>query len=184
MIRPHFELMANYNATMNQKICGAIACLSEETVWQDNKAFFGSILGTLNHLMVGDLIWLRRFDNHPNYFGNKEVNGLKALESLADFPSPTTLTQILYSNKEDFINNRQTLDKIIIQFIEETTESDYSKAVSYTNTKGKAFNKPFSMLLLHFFNHQTHHRGQVTTLLNQMGIDIGETDLLMLIADI
>ena len=56
MMKSHFELMANYNAVMNQKICDAIASLAEDVLWQDNKAFFGSILGTLNHLMVGDLI--------------------------------------------------------------------------------------------------------------------------------
>ena len=178
MINPHFELMANYNATMNQKICDAIASLPEDTLWQDKKAFFGSILGTLNHLMVGDLIWLARFDNHPSY-----TNGFTALAALASFPSPTALTQILYKNKKDFTRNRQALDQIIIQFIGETAENDYSTTLTYTNTKGDVFNKPFSMLLQHLFSHQTHHRGQVTTLLNQIGIDIGETDLLMLIAD-
>ena len=184
MMKPHFELMANYNAVMNQKICDAIASLAEDNLWQDNKAFFGSILGTLNHLMVGDLIWLRRFNNHPNHSYNTEANGFKALEALTSFPLPTALTQTLYRTKEDFIRNRQALDQIIIQFIDEAIESDYSTTLTYTNTKDNVFNKPFSMLLQHLFNHQTHHRGQVTTLMSQMGIDIGETDLLMLIADI
>ena len=185
MMKPHFELMANYNAVMNQKICDAIARLAEDVLWQDNKAFFGSILGTLNHLMVGDLIWLSRF-NHLNCVDNNHVigNGFKALESLENFPLPTALTQTLYRNKEDFTRNRQALDQIIIQFIDETIESDYSTTLTYTNTKDNVFTKSFSMLLQHLFNHQTHHRGQVTTLLNQMGINISETDLLMLIADI
>ena len=183
MMKPHFELMANYNAVMNQKICDAIARLAEDILWQDNKAFFGSILGTLNHLMVGDLIWLSRF-NHLNCVDNNTyASSFKALESLANFPLPTALTQTLYRTKEDFTRNRQALDQIIIQLINETVESDYSKVLTYTNTKGNVFNKPFSMLLQHFFNHQTHHRGQVTILLNQIDIDIGETDLLMLIAD-
>lgn len=67
------------------------------------------------------------------------------------------------------------------QFINEFKEIDFSQSLTYTNTKGAQFSKPFSQLLLHVFNHQTHHRGQVTTLLNQINIDIGETDLLMLI---
>ena len=184
MMKPHFALMANYNAVMNQKICDAIASLAEDVLWQDNKAFFGSILGTLNHLMVGDLIWLRRFNNHPNHSHNKKANRFKALEPLANFPLPTALTQALYRTKEDFIRNRQALDQIIIQFIDEAIESDYSTTLTYTNTKDTVFTKSFSMLLQHLFNHQTHHRGQVTTLLNQIDIDIGETDLLMLIADI
>ena len=179
MLKPHFQLMAHYNATMNQKICASIVNISEDVLWADKKAFFGSTLGTLNHLMVGDLIWLHRFNNHPNY-----NNGFKALDALENLPLPTTLTQTLYDNKAAFIRHRQVLDTIIMQFIGETTENDFSKNLTYINTKGMLFNKPFSMLLQHFFNHQTHHRGQITTLLSQMNIDIGETDLLMLINDV
>lgn len=62
MIKPNFELMAEYNALMNQKFCDSISTISNDILWQDQKAFFGSILGTLNHLMVGDLIWLNRFN--------------------------------------------------------------------------------------------------------------------------
>lgn len=171
--------MANYNAVMNQKISNSMTNLAEEILWADNKAFFGSVLGTLNHLMVGDLIWLRRFNplsSHPH--------GFDALRQLVDFPISTALTQTLYYQKKGFISNRQKLDHIIIDFIQEIDDSDYAKILSYTNTENIAHQKPFSMLLQHFFNHQTHHRGQVTTLLNQVGIDIGETDLLMIIDDI
>lgn len=178
-MKAHFELMANYNAVMNQKISDAISGTCEELLWADNKAFFGSILGTLNHLMVGDLIWLGRFNNHSNY-----PNGFNTLQSLAEFPMPTALTQILYDHRADFIQHRQALDQLIILFIKESTADDYKATLTYTNTKGSAHCKPFSMLLQHFFNHQTHHRGQVTTLLSQMNIDIGETDLLMLINDV
>lgn len=178
-MKAHFELMANYNAVMNQKISDAISSAHEELLWADNKAFFGSILGTLNHLMVGDLIWLRRFNNHSNY-----SNGFNTLQSLVKFPTPTTLTQILYDNKADFIHHREVLDNIIIQFFKALPEANYEATLTYTNTKGSAHCKPFSMLLQHFFNHQTHHRGQVTTLLSQMNIDVGETDLLMLINNV
>ena len=178
LIKSNFEILAKYNTLLNKNICNRIANVSNETLWTDKGAFFGSILGTLNHLMVGDLIWLNRLNGHPNH---SEV--FKALRPLMDFTSPTKLTQILYDNKEDFIENRKMLDEMIIQFVEETNEIDYSEAIRYINTKGDAFSKSFSMLLLHLFNHQTHHRGQVTTLLTQIGVDIGETDLLMLIPD-
>ena len=129
--------------------------------------------------MVGDLIWLNRLNQHPSY-----PTGFKALEPLKYFPLPTQLTQILYDDKYSFSRNRQALDQIIIRFIEESDESDYSKNLGYRNTNNVTFNKSFSMLLQHLFNHQTHHRGQVTTLLAQTDIDIGETDLLMLIQDV
>ncbi|MFZ2553622.1 DinB family protein [Psychrobacter urativorans] len=180
----HFSLLANYNAVMNQKINDSLADLSEDALWKDNQAFFHSILGTLNHLMAGDLLWLRRFTADANLVDIDVSDSAQTSQSLADFPSITTLTQTLYLSKSEFINNRQALDKLIIEFIEQTLERDYAKVLTYINTKNLVYNKPFSMLLQHFFNHQTHHRGQVTTLLNQAGIDIGETDLLMLIADV
>lgn len=179
MIKPNFEIMASYNALMNKKIYDSISNTSDNVLWEDKKAFFGSILGTLNHLMVGDLIWLNRFNQHPRY-----PTGFKALEPLKDFPLPTKLTQILYVDKQSFSTDRQALDQIIIRFIEESDESDYSMDLSYRNTNNDTFHKSFSMLLQHLFNHQTHHRGQVTTLLSQMDIDIGETDLLMLIPNV
>ena len=179
MIKPNFELMAEYNALMNQKFSDSISTISNDILWQDQKAFFGSILGTLNHLMVGDLIWLNRFNQHPSH-----PKGFKALETLTDFPLPTKLTQVLCEDKQSFIIARQALDQVVIRFIDELNESDFLQILSYKNTKGDCFSKPFSMLLQHFFNHQTHHRGQVTTLLSQTDIDIGETDLLMLIPDL
>lgn len=179
MIKSNFEIMASYNALMNKKICDCISITSDDVLWENRKAFFGSILGTLNHLMVGDLIWLNRLNQHPSY-----PIGFKALELLQEFPMPTKLSQILYDDKQGFSRNRQALDQIIIRFIEELDENDYSKNLIYQNTNNDTFNKPFSMLLQHLFNHQTHHRGQVTTLLSQIDIDIGETDLLMFIPNL
>ncbi|WP_188211240.1 MULTISPECIES: DinB family protein [Psychrobacter] len=179
MVIANFKVMAEYNALMNQKICASILTIPNESLWQDQKAFFSSILGTLNHLMVGDLIWLNRFNKHPNY-----PTGVKALESLQEFPLPSSLTQILFEDKQSFITARQALDQVIIKFINELNEDDCLSILSYQSTKGEVFNKPFFMLLQHLFNHQTHHRGQVTTLLSQIGIDIGETDLLVLIPSV
>lgn len=94
---------------------------------------------------------------------------------------PTKLTQVLCEDKQSFIIARQALDQVVVRFIDELNESDFLQTLSYKNTKGDCFSKPFSMLVQHFFNHQTHHRGQVTTLLNKSDIDIGETGLLILI---
>ena len=179
MLKPHFELMAAYNALMNQKICEHISAVPDDALWDDKKAFFGSVLGTLNHIMVGDLIWLSRLNQHPNH-----PSGFAALARLTDFPTPTTLHHILYNDQQRFTASRYDLDQMIIGFIAETDERDYLENLTYQNTKNRTFSKSFSMLLQHFFNHQTHHRGQVTTLLSQMNINIGETDLLMLIPDV
>lgn len=105
--------------------------------------------------------WVSRLNKHLSY-----PSGFEALTSLKDFPAPATLNQILYDDKQDFSANRQNLDQMIIRFIEESDESDYLKNLSYRNTKNKIFSKYFWMLLQNFFNHQTHHRGQVTTFID------------------
>ena len=125
MIKPHFELMATYNALMNQKIYDSISALSNDELWKNKKAFFGSVLGTLNHLMVGDLIWLGRLNQHPSY-----PSGFGALTSLKDFPAPATLNQILYDDKRHFSASRHTLDQMIIRFIAEADERDYLQTLT------------------------------------------------------
>ena len=78
---------------------------------------------------------------------------------------------------------RVRMDQVIIDFTIELREKDLSEVLRYSNTKGKQFNKQFGFLVLHFFNHQTHHRGQITTLLNQIKADVGVTDLLAIIPE-
>lgn len=181
MIKSQFQLMAQYNALMNRKIIESLnrpseKIINETTLWEDRGAFFGSILGTLNHILVGDLIWIRRFNTNLDH-----IQGFKSLEALINFPDPKALDQKLFLTLADYRQSRELLDAIIISFMGEILEKDYKLGLTYVNTKGDSFTKPFGHLLQHLFNHQTHHRGQVTTLLSQMNIDIGSTDLLMLI---
>ena len=74
---------------------------------------------------------------------------------------------------------RIKMDGVIKKFSSELTSKVLSSSLSYNNTKGEPFSKNLGHLIQHFFNHQTHHRGQVSTLINQVGIDIGVTDLLI-----
>jgi len=79
---------------------------------------------------------------------------------------------------------RAKLDLAIVAWTSELTEPDLKMHLTYHNTKGVAFSRVFGSLILHLFNHQTHHRGQVTTLLFQSGVDVGVTDLHALIPDV
>lgn len=158
---------------MNAKLYEAAMTLPSEEHIADRKAFFGSILGTLNHLVVGDTIWLKRFATHPaNY---------SALELVRNLPSPTSLDQTLYTDIQSLSKHRKVLDQIIIEWASSIADHDLDHVLRYTNTKGVGADKNFFSLVMHFFNHQTHHRGQATTLLSQAGVDIGVTDLLALI---
>ncbi|SFM70789.1 DinB family protein [Marinobacter zhejiangensis] len=169
-LKCHFELLATYNQWMNSKVYETAGQLSATDLAKHRGAFFGSILGTLNHILVGDTIWLKRFATHPSC--------LNSLREVADLQNPTNLSQILFDDLGSLFKQRLWLDRQVVNWIAQLSEGDLDFILSYHNTKGIPANKRYSSLMLHFFNHQTHHRGQVSTLLSQAGVDIGVTDLL------
>ena len=169
----HIALMATYNQWMNRKVYDAAAALTHAQLTLDRQAFFGSILGTLNHLMLGDTVWLKRFAEHPANFA--------ALAPLDGIATPNDLKQLAFANLAELSAHRAWLDQLIIDWTHSLHEPHLDQRLRYHNMRGVAAEKPFFGLLVHFFNHQTHHRGQVTTLLSQAGVDVGVTDLLALI---
>lgn len=175
-MKPYFTILAEYNADMNRKLCQVLQEMPKKELMADKKAFFGSIYGTANHIMVGDLMWLKRFRKFKRHFD--------ALSELKKFPKPTGLSHMLYNNVNDYIEARKSLDNVIVQFIEQTKEKDYDSVLHYKNSQKMKFDRRLGLLLLHFFNHQTHHRGQITTLLNQINLDMGVTDLLIHIPEV
>lgn len=166
-------LMADYNRWMNERMYEAAAKLDAAALVADRGAFFGSILGTLNHIAVADTIWLHRFAGHPA--------GFTALRALADFPRPTSLREPLAGSLADLRAYRQRLDDVIVRWAAELAPAHFAVKFSYTSTAGAPFTREFGALLQHFFNHQTHHRGQASTLLFQAGVDVGVTDLVALV---
>lgn len=172
-LKAHFDLMASYNQWMNDKVYETAGKLSPAELAEDRGAFFRSILGTLNHLVVGDRIWLNRFAMHPP--------STEVLSSVSKLPHPTSLDQILFEDCDSLREHRQWLDEVIINWVSRLTDADMDFMMSFRNTKGVARRMKMSPLIHHFFNHQTHHRGQITTLLSQAGQDVGVTDLFALI---
>lgn len=174
-LKDHFELLAVYNQWMNSKVYEAAGHLGAKELAKDRGVFFSSMLGTLNHILVGDTIWLKRFATHPSC--------MSSLREVANLPNPNSLDQIICEDFAALSEQRAWLDRQIISWVGALSERDLDLVLSYHNTKGVPANKRFSSLVLHFFNHQTHHRGQVSALLSQAGEDIGVTDLLALIAE-
>ncbi|WP_312494551.1 DinB family protein [Pseudomonas cremoris] len=169
----HIALMASYNQWMNRKLYDAAGTLSDAELGMDRNAFFGSILGTLNHLALGDTVWLKRFALHPA--------GYSALVPLDAIATPTDLKRLAFGDLRELSARRAWLDQLILAWVPTVQEADLDHRLHYHNMRGMAADKPFFSLLVHFFNHQTHHRGQATTLLSQAGVDVGDTDLLALI---
>jgi uncharacterized damage-inducible protein DinB len=158
---------------MNQRLYDAAATLPEDELRRDRGAFFGSLLQTMNHIAVADTIWLHRFARHPLDTW---------LESaMAPCPHPASLRQPLADTLPQLRSYRSQLDDTICSWAGRLSPPQLAATLAYANTSGQPQARPFGLLVQHFFNHQTHHRGQATTLLIQAGIDIGVTDLLALI---
>jgi len=162
-------LMAEYNRLMNQRIIKASLTLSDASLNEDKGAFFKSVLATLNHIMIGDILWMKRFSEFSS--------NVSSLMPLSAIEKPESLDQILFSDLKTFEQERVRLDNVIINWCHELTNEDLDKPLAYTNFKREKHNKRLGDVVLHVFLHQVHHRGQVTTLLSQEGIDFGETDL-------
>lgn len=172
--RDDIVLLASYNAAMNGRLYTAAARLPKEELLAERGAFFGSVMGTLNHIVAGDAIWLRRFMGHPSAFAS--------LQAMADMPAPTGLAYRYSDDLPVLHQHRVRIDAIITAFAAEVSDRDLAQPLSYKNARADN-RKHFGSQLLHFFNHQTHHRGQTSTLLSQSGVDIGVTDLLEWLSD-
>ena len=171
----HITLLARYNEWMNNKLYEAAATLPPGELEADRGAFFGSLFATLNHIAVGDTVWLKRFAGHPRFAA--------ALAPVAALPAPAALDQLLFDSLAALRERRIFLDRMVLSWTAALAEDDLDAVISYRRFNGEPNNRQLGLLLLHFFNHQTHHRGQATTLLSQAGVDVGVTDLLMLIPE-
>jgi uncharacterized damage-inducible protein DinB len=172
-LKEHVCLMAEYNQRMNQNIYEVAEKLTQLQLYENFGAFFGSVFGTLNHIAVGDIIWLKRF--------SLMLNKHSALDFVHELLHPESLETVIFNNLQELKLLRSQLDETFIKLAASISESELSQCVSYQNMKGEAFSKNLFSLLMHVFNHQTHHRGQVTTLLSQFGIGYGVTDLAVFI---
>ena len=153
----YYETMAEYNQWMNQKIYAICAEIPEEKRKENLGAFFKSIHGTLEHILYGDRAWMGRFSGQP--FAGK-------------------IGQELYSNFDVLRQERELMDIQIIEWSKTFSPEWLAQTFEYTsNVDGKTRALPTWILVTHMFNHQTHHRGQLTTLLSQLGYDPGITDL-------
>ena len=148
MLKAHFDQLAAYNRWANRRIYYDAASLPDEVRKRAAGLFFGSIHGTLNHLLVADYIWMRRFTG--------------------DGPEPERLNQILYEDFAELRAAREREDEQILEFV--TGSDDYDRLLSYQNSKGKTFQQALGPALTNFFNHQAHHRGQVHAGLTIAGI--------------
>ncbi len=154
--------LARYNRWMNEKLYAVASRLSDEERRRDRGAFFKSIHGTLDHLLVADRIWMGRFEG-------AELQG-------------ASLDQELYPDFEELQRERARTDHDIESWVSALRGEELAAPLRYSR-RGVTHENPLWWSLSHFFNHQTHHRGQVTTLLMQAGHDPGVTDLIAMLRE-
>ena len=152
------RLLARYNRWMNERMYAALARLDDGERKRDRGAFFGSIHRTLDHVLWGDRIWLGRFTGvaHP-----VAAYGADAHPAFADLA-----------------REREAADRDILGWAGALTDEWLAATLEYrASADGKLRRLPGWIAATHLFQHATHHRGQVTTLMMQAGVDPGVTDL-------
>lgn len=160
MLHSHFKMMALYNAWANTRLYEAAAAIDAEAYHAPRGAYFGSLHRTLNHILVGDRIWMRRFTGEGD--------------------APTRLDAVLYDEIVRLRAAREQEDAQIVSFIEGLEEVVLGGLFTYrTITNPTDITQPLSPALAHFFNHQTHHRGQAHCLLTQITGDAPSLDLIV-----
>jgi len=154
------QQMARYNRWQNENLYGVADTLDDAARRKDCGAFFGSIHATLNHLLWADRTWMNRFAGTP-----KPEAGIPHVA--------------LHEHWEDLKRERAAFDTTIIAWSDALDPAWLDGDLTwYSGNAKRDVTRPKSFLLTHFFNHQTHHRGQVHCLLTQAGGKPHETDIL------
>ncbi len=152
-------MLARYNKAANERLYAACAALPDTDRKADRKAFFTSIHGTLNHLLLGDTMWMDRFEHLPL--------------------TPMALDTELYGDFDALKEARIDMDLRIEQFMLHLTVERLDGCLIWESVSlGKRFEHPLPLLIAHLFNHQTHHRGQVHHMLSDAGLEPPTLDMI------
>lgn len=159
MLVAHFRMLARYNTIVNQRLYEACGKLTEDEYKKNREGSFGSIHGTLNHILLGDRRWMALFTDQPGAEKTPALN-----------------TE-LYNSFGALQSARQAEDARIEEFLNRIDASFFDKQFRYINVLGNLHIDPAPLALAHLFNHQTHHRSQVQTMLRQTAVKPPSLDL-------
>jgi uncharacterized damage-inducible protein DinB len=156
----HYRMFGHYNAWANSRLYDAAAQLTSEHYRADRGAFFKSVHGTLNHLLVTDRVWMQRFTGEGD--------------------APNRLDAILFETFEELRAARETEDRRIVDFVDGLDDRRIEGTIKYRRVSSpEQFEQQLAPALAHWFNHQTHHRGQIHALLTGLVGTAPELDLLI-----
>ncbi|HSI02636.1 MAG TPA: DinB family protein [Reyranella sp.] len=149
-MKTHYAAFARYNAWANRRLYDAAAGLTDEQYRADRGAFFKSMHGTLNHLLTADWVWMNRFTGEG--------------------PAPERLDMIHHERLDDLRGVREAEDRRIIDYVDGLSDAQLAGTIRYRRVSTpEVFEQALAPALAHFFNHQTHHRGQAHSILCSFG---------------
>ena len=158
-MREHFRVFAGYNRWANHRLYDAAATLADDDYRADRGAFFGSVHRTLNHLLATDRVWMKRFTGQGD--------------------APDRLDAVLFENFVELRDARQVEDARIVAYVNGLDDAALAGTIRYRRVSTPDWHEQaLSPALAHWFNHQTHHRGQAHALLTGLGHPGPELDLL------
>ena len=159
----HLRMMARYNKWANAQLNTAVMNISHDAYMAKREAFFGSIHGGLNHILLVDRIWRGRVEGNPHPVDRLDI--------------------IVTDSREAFLRERMAEDDILIDFTDSFDEKTLDEKVTYSSLIGFTGTDPRRLILAHMFNHATHHRGQIHALLTQVPADPPPLDLMIYIRE-
>ncbi|MDR2746668.1 MAG: DinB family protein [Treponema sp.] len=157
------KLLAAYNQEANARMNDIIKTLNAEEWGRSLGGYFPSVRGLCSHIYIADVAWLKRFSRSAGRVGTFAV--FKDPLFGRDF----SFKELLFPSPEEYLESRPALDRLLSDFVNELNDGDLAGDLSYANSAGDRFTKNFGGLLLHAFNHQTHHRGMISLYLEILG---------------
>ena len=154
------KLFADYNRKTNSDMNAIIEKLQAHQWNQEFKGYFNSIKSLCTHVYIADFNWLKRFSKLRQF---SYINNALFSQQLA-------YGSVVFEAVTEYLDKRKVLDAQIIQFVNEIARDDLDKYLEYKDAHGKAYRRLFGGLVLHCFNHQTHHRGMISIYLENMGV--------------
>jgi len=162
-LRGHFLRLSAYNNWANSRLYSASENLSETALKEDVGGFFGSLFGALTHIVIADRIWMHRLTG--------------------DGTSHTDLEDCPFGSFAELKSARAEMDRRIEAFVVSLGTTDFDADLQYSDMSGQPHSVPRNLVLTHFFNHQTHHRGQAHHMLTKAGIDAPSLDFMRFVLD-
>jgi uncharacterized damage-inducible protein DinB len=152
------EYLFDFNRWANARVLDSVSKLTPEQFVRDLQSSHRSVRDTLAHILAAEWIWLERWKGvSPN-----------ALLIPTEFPT-----------LESVVTRWAAVEGDYAEFIEGITDESLDEVITYTNTKGEEWTYPLGKMLQHVMNHSSYHRGQVVTMLRQLGAEVNPVDLLV-----